>query len=336
MNCNALANLFNNTCIPSTFCHGVIVPILKKSTLNPNEAENYRPITISNTLSKLLELMLIPDSDICDTQLGFRQGRGTSFGTRLMSDTISYFKHQKSPLYICSLDAEKCFDNICHTYLFYKLMHVIPSSHWILCFKWYSNLSASVKWNGEYSTVFNVTKGTRQGSILSPYFFNIFLNDLLVDLKSSNYGVSIGNLLFNSYAYADDVTVFSATACGLQKLIDTCYVYSRKWRFKFGIKKTKYMCIGKSLFPEYKWYLGSSQISTNSHVEILGTMFNDNYKFNDHIDSRIRKCRQSYYSLTKCGMAYPGASSDVKSYLWNSVCSPVLMYGMDGIPTSNN
>ncbi len=64
-----------------------------------------------------------------------------------------------------------------------------------------------------------------------------------MDLKSSNYGVPIANLLFNSYAYADDVTVFSATACGLQKLIDTCYEYSRKWRSKFGIKKSKYISV---------------------------------------------------------------------------------------------
>ena len=108
------------------------MPIQKKSTLNPNQAESYRPITISTTLSKLLKRMLIPNSEICDTQLVFREGRGTSFVTRLMSDTISYFKHNKSPLYVCSLDAEKSFDNIFQTYLFYKLMHVIPSSHWIL------------------------------------------------------------------------------------------------------------------------------------------------------------------------------------------------------------
>ena len=92
--------------------------------------------------------------------------------------------------------------------------------------------------------------------------------------------------------------------------------YSQRWRFKFGIKKTKCVCIGKSLLPEFKWYLGSSPISKEPTMEILGNVFNENYKFTEHIQSRIRKCRQSFYSLTKCGMAYPGASSDIKYYLW--------------------
>ena len=65
--CTILSQLFSSlysfiisfTCIPSSFCNGIIVPILKKPTLNPIQTENYRPITISTTFSKLLELMLI-------------------------------------------------------------------------------------------------------------------------------------------------------------------------------------------------------------------------------------------------------------------------------------
>ena len=191
----------------------------------------------------MLEHMIIPNANLSNTQFGFRTGMGTSYGCRLLSDVISYYKYQNSPLYVCSLDAEKCFDSMCHNSLFYKLIDVLPRNHWMLCYRWYKQLRATVKWKGTYSADFTITKGTHQGSILSPYIFNIFINDLLLELHESNYGVAIGDVHFNSFAYADDVTVFSSTAIGLQRLIDKCYAYSQKWRFKFGIKKTKCMSI---------------------------------------------------------------------------------------------
>jgi hypothetical protein len=176
--CTHLASLFNtiisHSCLPSYFCHGVIVPILKKPTLSPNQPENYRPITISTVLSKLLEFMLIPQAEISESQFGFREGRGTSFGCRFMSDIISHFKHQGSLIYICSLDAEKCFDSICHTSLFHKLIDIIPSSHWVLCYKWYCNLQATVKWQNNFSAYFRVCKVSDK-AIFCLHFFLIFL-----------------------------------------------------------------------------------------------------------------------------------------------------------------
>ncbi len=40
---------------------------------------------------------------------------------------------------------------------------------------------------------------------------------------------------------------------------------------------------------------------------------------------------QSLYSLSKSGVAFAGASTDVKRYIWNSICAPVLTYGLDNI-----
>ena len=111
----------------------------------------------------------------------------------------------------------------------------------------------------------SLTKGTRQGSILSPYFFNIFIDDLLLELQATKSGVAIGDVLINSFAYADDVTVISTSAKGLQTLIDKCHIYSQKWRFRFGLKKTKCMVVGNNLFQhEPKWYLGSSEIDSEN------------------------------------------------------------------------
>ena len=160
-----------------------------------------------------------------------------------LHDVITTFNEGNSPIFTCSLDAEKCFDTIWHTGLFYKLINVLPEPQWMFLYRWYNNLKATVKWNGQISPVFSVTRGTRQGSSLSPSLFNIFINDLLKELSSLQSGVKIGNDLYNSMAYADDITLLSSTVPGLQKLIDVCYNYSKTWRFCFGLKKiTMYGC----------------------------------------------------------------------------------------------
>ena len=151
--CETLAKLFScilsYRVVPSVFYIGVIIPILKKPSLNPNDTSSYRPVTLSSVFSKLLEMLMQPSENICDTQYGFRQGRGTSLACTLYNDVKCYFEHAKSVLFTCSLDAEKCFDSIWHQALFYKLIDRIPNSHWLTLYRWYRGLKATVKMNNE-------------------------------------------------------------------------------------------------------------------------------------------------------------------------------------------
>ncbi|CAL4256103.1 unnamed protein product, partial [Meganyctiphanes norvegica] len=98
---------------------------------------------------------------------------------------------------------------------------------------------------GELSCLFNITKGMRQGSILSPRLFNVFINDLLSSLKSNKNGVRIHDFKLSVIAYADDINLFSTTTTGLQKLMNICESYATKWRMKFNPTKTKCTRIGK-------------------------------------------------------------------------------------------
>ena len=135
--------------------------------------------------------------------------------------------------------------------LFLKLIHVLPIHESLLLYNWYNKLNAVVKWNSSYSKSFCVTRGTRQGSVLSPYLFNIFINQLLLQLNKCDAGVRIGDTLYNSMAYADDITLFSTDVQDLQNLIDVCVAYSKRWRFKFGVEKSKCMIVGKcSLYQD--------------------------------------------------------------------------------------
>ena len=168
-------HLLRSSFIPHDISLGIIIPILKKPTLNPNVANNYRPITLGSIHCKLLEFLLMPDDSAHINQFGFRKGRGTSMACALLNDIIAESKHSSAPLSICSLDAEKCFDSLWHYGLFFKLIPKMSHSHWQFLYSWYKSMKSVVRWDNVLSSPFTVSRGTKQGSVLSPALFNILL-----------------------------------------------------------------------------------------------------------------------------------------------------------------
>ena len=339
--CNHLSKFYNYilkfNCIPRVFSTGVLVPILKKPSLDPTIVSNYMPITLSSILSKLFEAIVSPtDVSLSCNQFGFRPGYCTSYGSALINDLMHYADYTESNMYLCSLDAEKCFDSIWHDGLFYKLLieKVLNKFIWRTLYNWYRHLNVVVKWNDQihFDNSFNVTRGTRQGSLLSPLFFNIYLKDLMCRLQSCNEGVLIGDRFFNSFAYADDISIFSSTVCGLQNLINVCSEYARDWRLVFGCAKSKCLISGKIKFiQEPRWFLDNKVIENVDKFDILGTTFSSSNSFLDHLENRVGKSKKSFYSLKQQGLCYPGLNTVSKTALYNSVCQPVLTYGFDAL-----
>ena len=168
--CSLYTSILSTAYVPYICTTGVIIPVIKKSTLDPNVVKNYRPITINSVHTKAIESFIIPSAEISDNQFGFRESRGTAFACNLLNDVTSYCKSRNSPLFLATLDAEKCFDSICHVSLFLKLIYVLPTYQWLLLYNWYRKLNAVVKWNGCYS------KG--------PATRNDFVNDIVDDARA--------------------------------------------------------------------------------------------------------------------------------------------------------
>ena len=120
-------------------------------------------------------------------------------------------------------------------------------------------------------------------------------------------------------AYADDINIFSTNAKGLQCLIDMCTMYSDRWRFKYGIEKSKCMIIVKSHFTcEPLWRLNDVSLRNVETIEIIGNVLNSKSNNTSHVDNRLNKCRQSFYGLNSLGMSYPGAAPEVQAHLYKS------------------
>ena len=192
--------------------------------------------------------------------------------------------------------------------------------------KWYKHLNVVLKWNNQihYDNSLIVTRGTRQGSLLSPMFFNVYIKDLMCTLQSCSEGIIVGDRFVNSFVYADDISIFSSTVCGLQNLVNICSDYAKAWRLVFGCAKIKFV-------QEPRWFLGNNMIDNVTNLDILGVTFSSTNGVSQHTDIRINKGMKAFYSMKPHGLCYPGLNSFSKAALYKSMCQPVLTYGCDAL-----
>ncbi len=153
------------------------MPLVKKPSIDPAVAQNYRPVIIFTIFSKLLEMFARQESgchDLDDSQFGFIQGRSTNMAISLAQDVITYNVYNKTAMYTCSLDAEGAFAALPFPVLFRKAYGILPSVCWRIMYLWHSNISAQIRWNGSLGKYIKIMKGTCQRDLSSSFLFNVF------------------------------------------------------------------------------------------------------------------------------------------------------------------
>ena len=115
----------------------------------------------------------------------------------LTHDVLGYCTGNKSPVYLCALDAESAFDGIPHAVMFQKALKVVPPLLWRILVYWYSCLTVIIKWGNAISNPIPISIETRQGGLSSPFIFNIFYQDLVKTLSSKSCGINIDGVSYN-------------------------------------------------------------------------------------------------------------------------------------------
>ena len=108
----------------------------------------------------------------------------------MLRSVIEHYNANDTTVTICSLDMSKAFDlKVNHSALFMKLMdRDVPLLFLNILIEWYSKCFASVKWNNCLSAKFSISCGVRQGGVLSPLLFSVYINDVILKLQISRRG----------------------------------------------------------------------------------------------------------------------------------------------------
>ena len=150
-----------------------------------------------------------------------------------------HVKTQNKRIAQAFIDYKKAFDHIWHPALFKVLDHYgIPTK---LC-NLYNRAVIAVKCNGHVGEWFRTTVGSRQGCILSPDLFNIYIENIrsLAQDKTIGVGVLVGGHLFNNLQFADDIALLAGSAHDLQHLLDSVSSVSLAYGMEIsGLQKYK-------------------------------------------------------------------------------------------------
>ena len=325
-----LSLLFNAMITHGYVCDGimdtVLIPIVKDKKGDLSSKDNYRPIAITSVLSKVLESVILSRFQYIlvthHNQFGFKNDHSTDMCIFSLKHVIDYYNHMSSPIYLCYLDASKAFDRLNFWVLFRKLLdRNLPSIIVRLLVFWYCKQKFVVRWGSTTSEAFGASNGVRQGGVLSPYLFNVYMDGLSALLNKSDIGCKINNVSYNHFMYADDTALVSPSPRGLQNLIHICETYADMCDIIFNVSKSKYMCIKpkqlKNLHVPMVHLNGSCLDLVHKYKYLGHIMCNDN-KDEEAISSQIRAIYSRGNAIIK---HFKYCSEDTKSLLFKTFCS---------------
>ena len=143
-----------------------------------------------------------------EMQFGFKKYHSTTLCSLIFTEVISTYVNNNSSVYSCLLDASKAFDLVHYGKLFKKFISKdLPKSVIRLYFDNYLRQISCVIWRDYKSEYFNVSNGVKQGGVISPIFFSLYIDPLLLALNKSQIGCHMNNVYMGTLSYTDDITI---------------------------------------------------------------------------------------------------------------------------------
>lgn len=325
----------NSNSFPDKWAFGLTSLLLKEG--NDDDPNNYRAITITNALSKILAILTKERVEKWSTenkiqkaeQIGFTKKSRPADHLFVLKTIIEHYKRSGKKLYTCFVDFQKAFDSVWRTGLYYKLIKYGMNTGLVnLIRNMYTKTSQALKINGELSRIFRTYRGVPQGCILSPSLFNLFINDLPDIFDSNCDPVLLNHSKINCLLYADDLILFSDSSIGLQNCLDRLSEYTKQWDLKVNLKKTKIMVFqGNGRRVDSPFSLGNQNIAHTKSYKYLGTIISDtgNFKLNE-INLKKKGLRASFLISKNIGLY---AKPSISISIFEKVVEPILLYNSE-------
>ena len=242
--------------VPNEFLSCSLKPIVKDKLGDKCSSDNYRAIGISSLILKIVDwvILILYGSQLkpSELQFGFQRKNSTTMCSWVAIETINYFNNRDTPVFACFLDISKAFDLVSFEKLFNKLIDRISPIFIRLLAYIYMHQLCCMEWDGMQSKKFNVQNGVRQGAVLSPTLFSVYIDELFSILKDSGMGCYINDYFYGILGYADDLLLMSPSRSGLQRMVNITQQFLDNLGLKISVdfintNKSKTKCVAFGL-----------------------------------------------------------------------------------------
>lgn len=334
--------------------------LLWKGKGNKSDLNQYRSIALlasaGKVLAKVLQarIGLYAESHLLSSsfQWGFRSSKSTGDPLGIVRRLEEYAIEKRKQLHFAFLDISKAYDSVDRPAMWKilkkfglpnKIIDVIKSLH--------MGQQGRIIQNGQLSRPFEIKSGLRQGCVLAPTLFLLYMEAITRRMKehlSTNVGINVnfrldGNLLevqrlnaktkcqtveITHLLYADDAILMSSTRNGLQEIVSAFEEAGTDFGLKISVEKTKTMTQGCQSIPKPIQIYGH-QVEQVQQFVYLGAIIASNGTSKKEIDSRISKMQSAFGRLWKSVYGQRSLSRQTKLMVYSATVLSVMRYGLN-------
>jgi hypothetical protein len=284
----------------------------------------------SNVLNNRLMGWCEKNKVLVEEQCGFRPHRGCPDQIFTLVEIIR--NRGLNGTYCCFIDVKKAFDRVFRAGLWKRVFDEgVKGKMWRVLRSLYTKVESSVVIDGVLTEWFPLETGVRQGCVLSPLLYALFINGLVTELNKSGLGVEISEgKLLSALLYADDIVLISENKWKLQKMLDIVYEYSKKWKFELNPKKSEVVVFGLRYPPRnLVMNLGEHKLKTVKMYKYLGIELTRTLDWRPYTKRILEKARKNMTQTWAMGISGGFMTVKTGELVWTSLVRSIVEYGCE-------
>ena len=329
--------------VPRDWKRAIVVPLYKGKG-DKSECKNYRGISLLSIPGKVYgrviieKVRLMTENLIGEEQCGFRRGRGCVDQVFTLKQLSEKFLNKNKNLYVAYMDLEKAYDRIDRDALWNVLrMYGVGGNILGAIQSFYDESEACVRVDREEGEWFNVKVGLRQGCVMSPWLFNIFMDGVMKEVRerSREIGASLWDCergtewMVEWLMFADDTVLIGDSEEKLQELVNEFERVCKRRKLTVNVNKSKVMRVGKDR-EEIGLNVSMNDIRMEEveSYRYLGVDISADGRMVEEVSHRIGEARKVSGALQKLWKKRHIAQQ-AKIGMYEGIVEPSLMYGCE-------